>query len=44
MFREGGMAPPGVRTPMGSDPLVIVKDLDGGLGGTHIDLFAHELV
>jgi hypothetical protein len=44
MFREGGMPPPGVGTPMGSDPLIVAKDLDGGLGRTHIDLFVHELV
>lgn len=44
MLREGGMPPPGARAPVGSNPLTVAKDLDGGLGGTHIDIFLLELV
>ena len=39
---SGGVPPGGLDAAMGSDPPVVVKDLDGGLGGTHVDLFVDE--
>jgi hypothetical protein len=42
--QRGWYAAAGRSSRMGSDPPPVVKDLDGGLGCTHVDLFLHELM
>jgi len=42
MFGEGGVPAEGIAAPVGSDPLVVEKDLDGAFGGADVDLFVDQ--